>query len=462
MSKELHPTAFRPTTSANSDRYERTSRVKPTQLTVPPGLYSYAPEPEPRYLPALWSAHSHPEGNVYFVRNTIPRVVTDAHMWASETQEVVAQWIDVMDGVLRKMDIRITEYVELYLKLVQGGEACEYYFVNHETRVEFWLEPVDVELLDLEGAVSDEHLRHALEEHYWNHVEQFPSHDPYGLDTQLPLLTDIMIQGRADQLMSTTSTFPYSAQECSNFIDLIKTSRDLDRIHSPHTRWSVARLWSMICHHRFSIHSGQEHCRLSRDQTILDLAELRHSLAYTAADHFLFSTPSVYNRLLEDLWVDQLAYVNQWQPFIKSCKEEWTMVVALTFAVMMCNLLLLVGSLGSRSLAYASIMICNIGILSTVRLLIQHQRSAFDTSKEAASYLSDWHSEKHGFKTTAFLFSLPRALLLWALGVSSFQSVVWLAGVFPRRYIALATIVLVVFGLSCFAVLSLRKWWKKV
>jgi len=394
-------------------------------MTVAPGLYSYGWKPEPQYLPALWSAHAHPEGSVYFVRDTLPRVVTDANMYEIETQDAVARWLDVMDDVLREKTIDFTEHVELYIKPARDNQACDYYFVDHKTRVEFWYESVDVQLLDLDDAVSNEHIRHALEEHYWTHVEHFPSHDPYGLDLEMPVLLATLIHGQADQLTSSTSTFPYSAQECSSFIDILKASQD--QLHSAQVRWSIARLWSMICHHRFIIHSGEKHCRLSRDQSILAKRELSQSLVYTAVDRLLFSIPNFYDRSLQELWVDELVYLSPWERFIKACQAEWTAIVAWTFGVMICNLLLIIGSLGSPWLACASLAICNVDIVCTVYLIMQNQLSAFGTTKEAALYLSNRYSERSGFRNTAILFSLPRALLLWALLISSCQSVVWLA-----------------------------------
>lgn len=424
---------------------------------ISPGLFAFAPEPEPVYLPPLWSVHDHPEGSVYFVRNTCPRVVTDAYLYEPRIQDSILKWIDVIDKAMVKLEIVLSESVELYLKPAEDEDTCYYYFIDHETRVEFWLESVEVGLLDLGAAVSDGHLRHALEEQYWNHVEQFPSHSPHGLDIRMPILVDIMMQGRADHLMSTTSTFPYSATECSNFIRLMTTAQDLDRCHSAQTCWSVARLWSMICHHRFNIHSGQEHCRLSRDQSILAQPARSNNMVYTATNWLLCSIPSLYESLLEDLWVDQLAYINQWRPFIQSCKEEWILAIAMLFSIILCNLMLLVGSIGSQKLAYASVFICNVGIVCAVRLLIQHQRSAFDTSQEAASFLFDSHSEKHGFKLTAILFSLPRALLLWALSVSSCQSIAWLLCVLPRGYAAVIGLALAVFGLGYCVITHFRK-----
>jgi hypothetical protein len=49
--------------------------------------------------------------------------------------------------------------VELFLQLDEESNSCEYYFVDHASRTEFWFEPLPTNLLDLPPAVSPSHLR---------------------------------------------------------------------------------------------------------------------------------------------------------------------------------------------------------------------------------------------------------------------------------------------------------------
>ncbi|KIJ06617.1 hypothetical protein PAXINDRAFT_103286, partial [Paxillus involutus ATCC 200175] len=50
----------------------------------------------------------------------------------------------------------------------EGGQLCFYYFINHGTNSIFWVHPVAIR--DVCGNISvksEEHLRYAIETHYW-------------------------------------------------------------------------------------------------------------------------------------------------------------------------------------------------------------------------------------------------------------------------------------------------------
>lgn len=81
--------------------------------------------------------------------------------------------------------------VELFIQL--EGSGCAYYFVDHFSRTEFWLDQFDTDEVGLPHVASEEHLSEsgtfmdkvarltrfielALNEHYWSHVEYFPAH----------------------------------------------------------------------------------------------------------------------------------------------------------------------------------------------------------------------------------------------------------------------------------------------
>ncbi len=79
----------------------------------------------------------------------------------------------------------------------------------------------------------------ALEEQYWQHVEYFPSHEVPEMSLSANELTEIFIQGQCgmaldhlkglelslillDQMTSNTSTFPYNADQCKTFIQILR------------------------------------------------------------------------------------------------------------------------------------------------------------------------------------------------------------------------------------------------
>jgi hypothetical protein len=176
-------------------------------------------------------------------------------------------------------------------------------------------------------------LELVLEEHYWNHVANFPMHFG-GLSTQaVDELISVFLHGRADRLTSKVSTFPYGAAECANFLDLLKASRD--DISSGYSTCLVARLWSFIVSNRFGTHYGQQHVRLSRDQAILvEFGSPKH-LFFTSASRLFFGAPDMYTSLFDKIFVDDLVYEDQWRIFMSTCREDWKMSLYWAFPLLM-------------------------------------------------------------------------------------------------------------------------------
>ncbi|KAK7039522.1 hypothetical protein R3P38DRAFT_481426 [Favolaschia claudopus] len=88
---------LRPTTSNDTGRYERNGLAQVDDMKISSGLFIRSRMPEPPYLPPHWSAHIHPEGQLYFYRDGPLSVVTEAYLYRAEIFEQVAHWYDVPD-----------------------------------------------------------------------------------------------------------------------------------------------------------------------------------------------------------------------------------------------------------------------------------------------------------------------------------------------------------------------------
>ena len=101
----------------------------------------------------------HPEGSVYFVRNSLPKIVTCAYLHATATLNNLLKWIQVVDDILNVKQIQLCDTMELYLEPVDEEDSCRYYLVDHAMRTMFWLEDISTESLGIPLTVSDSHLR---------------------------------------------------------------------------------------------------------------------------------------------------------------------------------------------------------------------------------------------------------------------------------------------------------------
>lgn len=137
----------------------------------------------------------------------------------------MARWIKEIEWRSAEQQIPIRDDAEIFLEPDAESDSCRYYMVDYPSRVVFWLEELDTDVLDLPATVTDSHLRVVLEEHYWTHVEYFSMHRCQDVDLALDALKTVLLHARVDQLTSTTSTFPYGAKECTDFLDVVKAAQ---------------------------------------------------------------------------------------------------------------------------------------------------------------------------------------------------------------------------------------------
>lgn len=65
------------------------------------------------------------------------------------------KWIRAIEGAMRDKKLAQSENVELFLQLDEDDEdSCGYYFVDHASRTEFWLEPLSSENVDIPASAS--------------------------------------------------------------------------------------------------------------------------------------------------------------------------------------------------------------------------------------------------------------------------------------------------------------------
>ena len=145
-------------------------------------------------------------------------------MYSDEIQGCVARWIKEFEWRCTEHQTLINDDAELFLQLGTESDLCRYYLVDYLNRVVFWLEENATDVLGLPATVTDTHLRLVLEEHYWIHVEYFSMHRCQEVDLSLDQLMTTLLHARVDQLTSATSTFPYGAKECAEFLDVVKTA----------------------------------------------------------------------------------------------------------------------------------------------------------------------------------------------------------------------------------------------
>jgi hypothetical protein len=439
-------TSLKPTAPVLSKRYSKSVKVDIQHLTIPAALFTDAVDPEPQYLPPGWRSCVHPEGALYFHRVSQLNVVTGEDLSSVTASTHVYYWGDEIVKMFGEIGVPLSDSYELYLEFDQDELSCGYYIVDHSKRCIFWLEPVSTGDVGMNPAFSIDHLRYGLEEMYWSHVEFFPSHAGIPMNGIVDLLLNTLVHAQGDALTSTVSTFPYSAEESARFTKLIKPyqGKEIDG----HIICVIARLNSFIASHKSINHFGQAHCRLSRDQSILDLEPSHTHWMSSALSRLLFGVPASFVDKFERLYLDTMVYTKDFREFFASCQEDRRLFINLSFGSVLMHFVLLSTGAGLGFLSPLGLFCGLVSIVSGVVLYSQHQETSQGSAGEGYSYLSERRHDIYGFQYLALLFSLPKAMFFWSVALFAPQVLFIL-------YMSIGTI-------GCSALVLLSAWFAVV
>jgi hypothetical protein len=274
--------------------------------------------------------------------------------------------------------------------------------------------------------VSNSHLDIALERLYWVHVEFFPMHicaqvTPLILDN----LISVICHGMTDRMTSRTSTFPYTEEKCDQLLRALSLRRGepLDG----YTLCFVARLWGAINNQRFMTYYGQQNAQLDRLHPPMPEDIVDHPGIRALANLTLWGIPNHYYSKLHDLFVHDQVYVDHWQDFVTACVSEWRGLIVWAFSVLIASILISMLPRASLSSAIAPIIAASSSILSGSILLLKHHGFEDATASFAARFLRAAKSSDWGFLPLSVVYSMPKAMYLWSMGLMVAQFIFWVS-----------------------------------
>ncbi|KDR80108.1 hypothetical protein GALMADRAFT_242345 [Galerina marginata CBS 339.88] len=404
--------SLRPIVAQATGRYDVTMKVQRSHAVIEPGMFLSTRDASPTYLPPQWSASVHPEGKIYFYRDSGLRIVTDSYLYTPEVGEQICAWAHEVEKQAADKSFVLTDSVELFLQL--EDDDCNYYFVDRATQTLFWLEEYETSDLGLHPVVSPSHLKLVLETQYWSHVENFCMHFGGLPRKSIDDLILVFSHALADTLTSNLSTFPYDASTCEKFLNLLTSSRD--RIHDGHTVCFVARLWGVIIYNRYETHYGQQQPRLSRDSSILVDQDKEIQWTKSIFSSLSFGTSAPYLKQLDELFLDRFVYGADWDSFMTQCIKGWQKITVQSVGLLLlhgfCFLLPV-----SPLLAYISASMTSLSILASALLIHRHEELATAGASPAHEYLTAVSSPRIKFQGVAFAFALPKTFFILGLVV---------------------------------------------
>ncbi|KAF8258666.1 hypothetical protein EI94DRAFT_1110391 [Lactarius quietus] len=425
-----------------------------TNIVIPPLTTTFLHVPEPISLEqgslkegcAPWVPATHPDGALYFFDQD-RRLFTDTDMHDPGLREEMEDFYHYLQRILRYNGVSIpsTNY-DLVLDIMPFGDGQKrwsYYYASHETRCLFWLDPYDAThmLSKVFGVKSPTHVQHRLEDLYWNHWDLFPTIfegrclDPAVIDELVGMLS----HGCMDVLTSKSSTLPFDVDKMQKMLTLVRNANlkksDAGLVY--HTA-GVTRLLSFFAHWRFLHFHGQPNARLIKNQTVYTNPYPERTTLITLLSPAFFLAPEGYLHELEKTWVDKVIIEADWRNLIIGLLKEWEQLILASTVMLSVNVGFLaipgvvISNLNSNITSTSQVVIFTspaqiASCMSTVAsagsiviglLLNRHCSSQHNKDPAgAAAYLYMRMHPHYGLEPTAIIFSLPWALLMWAMAL---------------------------------------------
>ncbi|KAJ7045570.1 hypothetical protein C8F04DRAFT_1065334 [Mycena alexandri] len=419
------PRTLRPIRPENLLRYQNKTPVstKPANFIVKPLQIEFRSESS---LPPEWEAKTQSEGQVFFY-NEKKNIITETWLYNPGWCEQITSFIEVIDNLREKNELNIPQDAELVLEIQYDEDFqesyCGYYFAHHETRCIFWLHDtrLDEWLEDIKGGrIPPEHAKILLEREYWRHFAIFERIH----ETPMKVLCEvraIILDASTDLLVSHVSTVNHSKTQLEDMAKIIEGAiKDL-KAGGRGCPFSVGRIMSQFHYERFVNFYGQEAARICRNKSVHGKALMQdsHSWLMKILSRLLFNAPQVQLIGFDRIWVDEIAAREPWIKQIERLTSEWAEHTTFATILLNANVAFLdvpgVESGGpSQSLSqiffYISIVLVLGSAILGLILKRQHSTKHLGTAPEAADFLSS-----HDLETTAIIYSLPYALLMYGL-----------------------------------------------
>jgi hypothetical protein len=252
-----------------------------------------------------------------------------------------------------------------------------------------------------------------------------------------------------DVMTSKSSTLPYDAETMQQMIRLVRNAKGSETGLVYHTA-SITRLLSFFAHWRFLYFHGQNSARLERHKTVYTNAAQERSWLITFLSPLLFLAPEVHLRDLEKLWTDEVIIETVWKSFMTKLLDEWGELILWSTVMLTANVGFLaipgvvISNLNSNITQTSDLHIytsasqivscmsveASVGSIVIGMLLVRHNRTKQKEDPAGAStYLYQNTHRFFGLEPMAIIFSLPWALLMWAMVMFSIALLLFCFGI---------------------------------
>ncbi|KIO30642.1 hypothetical protein M407DRAFT_20357 [Tulasnella calospora MUT 4182] len=392
-----------------------------TKTTIP-ALTRFVSVSDDAPIPRDWVQYLHPEGNVYY-HHPEAGIVSDTDPRRIGVSAVLNNALEKIRSRLPQ-DTKLNDF-EVYLNITDASRlgsdgGVEYYLVDYNSRSISWVDDLDILTGPIgSGSVvepfeSTRHLHSSLEPEFWTHVEFHPCHQPtYDLKGEREL-TAALRHGCVDDMTAPGSVFPYSADECQQFLKLLERFHGDDELNESYRRSWTARLWASICRSRRINRYGLPHPRLDRLQGLDSYLtqQTRRSVVLALGEALCLGMSKTAFVKLTELWNGRIVYQRHWQLFLDRQRSRWRWAACGALYLLGMNAVQCICGTPFVYLLASTSFTCSALLVSTL-ILRAHSVERLKTASDISSYISMAESFDHGLRPLSIAYTLPEALLAW-------------------------------------------------
>ncbi|KAL4258132.1 hypothetical protein AB1N83_010699 [Pleurotus pulmonarius] len=418
--------AFRPIVPTDikrqNDRHGRATPQENHDIVLSPGL-----DRNTRIgvaVPPGWEKCIHPEGATYFgseERMAGVWIYTYANLEIPEVLHAITYFIQCFKEFVDTHHTGLDpEWTELALDLREGSgdlkNYCGYYIKTKGTV--YWFDEFKAANLEVWKAVpgvtpTDAHIEQELDCQRWYHNSLFPNTRFFTKD-DIDYLRDMTIHALYDVSMSedSTGTAESAVDQLRSMLQAISAAESQIDKDAPGSAFVVDHSMYIRLRHKLmtSLFRAQKASGSSTDAI--------HSYPFKLISPMLFYTPEFHLRILRGMYGDTLVYTSVAKETLQKLNEGWQDFILNAAVLLNANIALLTiqsvdgsGTSATRSpiqiFCYVS-MAMSTGSIILGLLLVRQTRTK--TPKSIAASMLE-----HSIHNRAILYSLPYALLMWAM-----------------------------------------------
>ncbi|KAG9024260.1 hypothetical protein FRB95_011733 [Tulasnella sp. JGI-2019a] len=232
-------------------------------------------------------------------------------------------------------------------------------------------------------------------------------------------LVGILRHGCVDNMTSPGSTFPFSEEECRNYLKIFEGFRSQDpspiSTSDGYRNAVIARIWNAIARARHINSFGLDRPRLDRLQGLAEFsqAQLQPSKTLKAGDMLTFGlSRGIFDRLSE-MWNGRVVYQRHWHIFFKDMRADWTRISATSAVIWLGSTTLLASGITNVALI-ASTALSGSSAFVALALCHKHREDILATGPDISRYIMSVENYYHGLRPLSIILVLPHALTAYS------------------------------------------------